>query len=48
MWRLMVPYFKNDKASFKEQWFSLEAISANPFDWPKPQIVDFLAEGPKM
>ena len=40
---LSVLYFKDDEASFKEEWFSLEGISAKHLDWSKTQIVNISA-----
>ena len=40
---MLVLYFKNDKSSFQELWYPLEAISAKHLDWSKAQIVNILA-----
>ena len=40
---MLVFDFKIEEASFKEQWFSLEGISAKHLDWQKAQIVNILA-----
>ena len=45
---MLLLYFKTDKASFREQRFFLEVISVNFVDWSKAQIVNILAERPKM
>ena len=45
---MLVLYFKNDKASFQEQWFSLEGISAKLLDWSKTQIANTSAKEQKM
>jgi len=37
---MLVLYFKNDKAIFREQRFPLEGISAKHLDWSKAQIIN--------
>ena len=39
---MLVLYFKNYKASFQENKFFLEGISAKHLDWSKAQIVQYL------
>ena len=38
---MLVDYFKNDNAGFREQGFSLHVISALHEDWSKAQIEIF-------
>ena len=45
---MLLLYFKTDKASFREQRFSLDVISVKFMDWSIAQIFNISAERSKM
>ena len=46
--RMLLLYFKTNKASFREQRFSLKQISVNFLDWSKAQVINISANKSKM